>query len=165
MMGRRAEELADRFSQLSQEFISIIEGCTPDQIRTRCQGEQCTVAALASHVAAIQALAAEWIQIAASGQPLPHITMETVNQANAEQFERDADREKGAILRDLRENGARAARLVRGLSDEEMDRTSYFVLFGREVTTEDLIRRILIADVEGHLPSVERATERQVASA
>jgi hypothetical protein len=162
-MDSRAEELADRFSRSSRQFISIIEDCTPDQLRARCEGEQCTVAALASHVGAIHQLAADWIQIAASGQPLPHITMEDVDRANAEQFERDADREKTAVLEDLRRNSARAARLVRGLSDEELDRTSYFGLFGREVTTEELVRRILIGDVEGHLSSIERATGKRAA--
>jgi hypothetical protein len=164
-MSKRVQELADRFSQLSQEFISIIEGCTDDQLRARCEGEQCTVAALASHVAAVHELAADWIQASASGQPLPPITMGMIDQANAEQFERDVGREKAAVLADLRRNGARTTRLVRGLSDEELDRKTYFRLFDREVSTEELVRRILITDVEGHLPSIRRATGRQVASA
>jgi hypothetical protein len=157
-MGDRADMLADRFSQLSQEFIELIESFTPAQMQARCDAEQCTVAALGSHVAGIYRLTAGWIQTAASGQPLPPVTMEMVDQANAIQFARDADRPKGEVLEELRRDSAHASRLVRGLTDDELDRTSFLTLFGREVTTEDLVRDILIADVDTHLRSIRQLT-------
>jgi hypothetical protein len=156
-MSDRATGLANQFSRLSREFISTFEGLNAEQLQAQCEGEQCTVTALGSHVAGVHRLAAEWIQKSASAQPLPEVTMAMVNQANAEQFERDAGRDKDEVLEELRHNSAQASRLVRGLTDEELDRSLHFTLFEREVTTEDLVRNILIADVQGHLQSVKQA--------
>jgi hypothetical protein len=80
-----------------------------------------------------------------------------VDRENARQMERDADRSPDEVLAALRTEGAEAIRLVRNLSDAELDRSTHFALLGSEVTTEDLIRRILIGDVEGHLASIRRA--------
>jgi hypothetical protein len=157
-MVDRAEMLADRFSLLSQEFIALIESFTPAQMQARCDAEQCTVAALGSHVAGVHRLSAEWIHDAASGKVLPPVTMDMVDQANADQFARDAARPKGEVLEELRRNSAHASRLVRGLTDDELDRTSFLTLSGREVTTEELVRDILIADVDAHLRSIRRLT-------
>jgi hypothetical protein len=160
-MSERAAGLADQFSELSREFIFTFEGFSTEQLQARCEGEKCTVAALGSHVAGVHRLGAGWIQKSAAAQPLPEVTMEMVNQANAEQFERDADRDKDEVLEELRHNSAQASRLVRGLTDEELDRSLHFTLFDREVTTEDLICDILIADVQGHLQSIKQvASER-----
>jgi hypothetical protein len=157
----RSGELANRFNILSQEFIKAIEGCTPTQMRATCAGEQCTVAALGAHVAIVHQLATDWVQRAASSLPLPPVTMADIDEANGRQFKRDAGRPKHEVLEALRTNGAQASRLVRGLSEHELDQATYSALFQREVTTEYLIRNVLIADVEMHLASVKSAVDEQ----
>lgn len=154
-MSDRARTLADQFGEQSRAFIATIESLPPGQLQTHCPGEQCTVAALGAHVAGIHRLAGGWIQTAALSQPLPSITMATIDQENMTQFAKDANRPKDEVLEELRRDGAQAARLVRGLSDEEMDKRQYFTLFGREVTTEDLVRNVLIADVQAHLATLQ----------
>jgi hypothetical protein len=160
----RAGALANRFSLLSQEFIKVIEGCTPAQMRAACAGERCTVAALGAHVAGVHQLATDWIQRAASSLPLPPVTMADIDEANERQFKLDAGRPKHEVLEVLRANGAQASRLVRGLSEQELDQTTYSALFGTEVTTEYLIRNVLIADVEIHLASIKSAVREQNSS-
>jgi hypothetical protein len=156
-----ANNLVNRFSVLSQEFIAVIEGCTPTQMHAYCPDEQCTVAALGAHVAAVHQLATDWIQRAASSLPLPPVTMADIDEANGSQFKRDADRPKHEVLEALRTNGAQASRLIRGLSEHELDQTTYSALFGTEVSTEYLIRNVLIADVEMHLASIKSAVKEQ----
>jgi hypothetical protein len=156
-VSARAAALADEFAQRSQEVIETIASYSQEQLRARCAGENCTVATLGCHVAAVHALASDWIRTAASGKPLPAVTMDMVDRENARQMERDADRSPDEVLAALRTEGAEAIRLVRNLSDAELDRSTHFALLGSEVTTEDLIRRILIGDVEGHLASIRRA--------
>jgi hypothetical protein len=151
-------DLADEFEQASRNLIHVVENLTPEQLRARCEGEQCTVAALASHVAGVHPLAARWVQSAAAGEPLPELTMDMVHEANAKQTAADANRDKGEILAALRQNGAEAAGVVRGLSDAELDRSTYFKLFDREMTTEELIRGVLIGDIVGHSRSIRQAT-------
>jgi hypothetical protein len=154
----RAAELATQFDQASREFIATVEGLDPDQLHARCPEEQCTVAALGAHVAKVHTLAADWIQTLASDQPLPAVTMDMVHQANAAQFAEDAAASQADVLEALRSNGARASRLVRGLSDAELDQRQYFSLFGGEVTTEGLVRHVLLGDIESHLASLNQVT-------
>jgi hypothetical protein len=157
-MSQRASDLANQFEQSSRELVSIIEQMPPSLMQARCSGEQCTVAALASHVAGVHPLAVNWIQTAAAGEPLPEITMDKVDEANAKQTAADEKRDKGEILAALRRNGAEAAQVVRGLSDADLDRSTYFRLFDREMTTEDLVRDVLIADINGHMASIKQAS-------
>jgi hypothetical protein len=154
-MSQRAQALADQFGAASQAFITTFEALGPDQLAAHCAGEQCSVAALGAHVAGVHRMASAWIQTAALGQPLPTLTMAEIDEANAVQFARDAVRPAGATLAELRQHSAQAARLVRGLSDAELDRGQPFSLFGGEVTAEDLVRNVLIADVQGHLGSLK----------
>lgn len=158
-MSTRAEGLAKQFEGLSQDLVSTLESYTPDQMQASCAGEQCTVAALASHVAIVHTLGAEWIRSAASGEPMPSVTMDSVHSMNAEQFTRDAGCPKDEILTSLRQNGAEAAEVVRSLTDEQLDRSSYFELFGREVTTETIVQGVLIGDIQGHSASINAANE------
>src|SRR5690349_13977451 len=97
-MSDRAQELASRFDQFSREFITTIEELEPHQLQARCAGEQCTLAALATHVAKVHSLAGDWIQMLASDQPLPDVTMDMIDRANAVQFAEDAARPKPEIL-------------------------------------------------------------------
>ena len=164
-MSDRAQELATRFDQVSREFITTIEGLEPDQLQARCAGEQCTVAALGAHVAKVHSLVGDWIQTLASDQPLPAVTMDMIDRANATQFAEDAAVPKAELLEMLRQNGAQASRLVRGLSDAELDRRQHFSLFGGEVTTEGLVKNVLLGDIEGHLASVRQLTAGTSATA
>lgn len=161
-MSARADAYAKQFEDLSRNLIATLEGYTPDQMQARCAGEQCTVAALASHIAIVHPLAVDWIESAASGGPMPRITMDAVHIMNAEQFARDAGRPKDEILTSLRQNGAEALEVVRNLTDEQLDRSSYFELFGCEVTTEKLVQGVLIGDIQGHSASIKAANEVKV---
>jgi hypothetical protein len=153
-MSDRANALATQFEQLSRTFITTFEGLEPHQLQEHCAGEQCTVAALGAHVAKVHSIAADWIQMLASDQPLPDVTMAMIDQANATQFAEDATCPQADVLEALQRNGAQAARLVRGLSDDELDRRQYFSLFGSEVTTEGLVRDVLLGDIESHLATL-----------
>ena len=156
-VSQRAQNLANQFELYSNELISVIEQATPQQLQARCAGEQCTVAALGSHVAGVHPLALGWVKTIAAGEKLPALTMDMVDKINAEQTARDANRDKDEILADLRRNGAEATRAVRGLRDDELDRSTHFTLFNREMTTEDMIRMVLIGDIKGHLASIRQA--------
>jgi hypothetical protein len=164
-MSRRSENLASVFNASSREFIALFERISDTELQGYCPAEQCTAAALGSHVAGVHQMAANWIQMSASGQSLPHITMAEVDRANVARFALDAQRGKTLILEDLRRNSTVAARLVERLTDRKLDRTSYFSLFGGSVSTEDLVRNVLIADVQQHLPSIRNLSAADLLTA
>ena len=163
-MGNQTEAYAQQFEELSRQFVAEIEGYSPAQMQARCAGEQCTVAALASHIAGVHTLVAGWIESAAAGQPLPPVTMDQVNSINADQFARDADRPKEEILADLRANGELAAGVIRSVDDAQLDQSYYFALVDRDVTLEWLVRDILIGDIAGHSASIRAACGESAAA-
>ena len=164
-MGARASALADRFEQANREVVTTIEGCSDEQLRAYCPGEQCTVVALTCHVGEVHESVAGWVRTLAMGQPLPEITMEMVDRHNAARAAENANRSKAEALDVLRRNGAEAARLARGLSDEELDRSAPFALFGgTPITTEAMVERILIGDPLAHLPSIKAAIGQATSS-
>jgi hypothetical protein len=84
--------------------------------------------------------------------------MDMVDQINAKQFARDADRTKTEALERLRRNGGDAVAVLRSLGDADLDRTTPFALFGGPtISVREVIELVLIADPEGHLSSIRAA--------
>jgi len=157
-MGTQAEELARRFEAAHRAVVEAVERLDEAQLGTSCEAEQCTAVALGCHVAEAHAVIAEWVRAAAAGEALPEITMADVDRSNAERAAANAGCSKAEALERLRANGAAAAAVVRGLRDEDLERTAPFALFGgSEISVRTLIERVLIGDPEQHLPSLQAA--------
>lgn len=156
-MTNRAETYARQFDDHSRRLIAEVEGFSPEQLQARCAGEQCTVAALASHIADVHILVGGWIEQALAGEPLPEVTMDDIHAVNGEQFARDANRPKSEILASLRDKGAYASKLLHSIDDSQLDQTQYFKLADGPVTTEWLVDDILIGDIAGHSASIRAA--------
>ena len=157
-MGAQVEELARRFEEANQATITAVEALDDAALRSQCEAEQCTAAALAAHVGESHPFIADWIRGAVAGEPLPPITMADIDRLNAERFVANAACSKETALAQLQTNGATAAATLRTLRDEDLERTVPFTLFGgSEVSVRTLIERILIGNVETHLPSLRAA--------
>jgi hypothetical protein len=157
-MGTQAEELASRFEAAHRAVVEAVERLDEGTLGTACLAEQCTAVALACHVAEAHAVIAEWVRALAAGEVLPEITMADVDRINAERAAANAECSKAEALARLRTNGAAAATMVRGLRDEDLERTAPFALFGgTDVSVRTLIERVLIGDPEQHLPSLQAA--------
>ena len=156
-MTERTEAYARQFEEESQRLISEVESFSPEQMQAHCTGEQCTVAALATHIANVHKLGVDWIETAAAGGSLPEVTMDDVHAMNADQFARDSNRSKDEILADLRTNGAEATKAIRALDDAQLDQSSYFKLVDADVTIDWLVQDILIGDIASHSASIRAA--------
>lgn len=162
-MHARAHDLADRFDEARGAVVDTIASYSEEQLRTFCEPEQCTVAALACHVGLAHALVAGWVEAIVAGQPLPELTMAMVDAANAKTARQYANASREEALALLRRNGDAASALVRGLSDEQLDHEASFSLFGgTPVTPAMLIDLVLIGDPRQHLPSIRSAAEALV---
>lgn len=148
-MGERAEALARRFEQLNNDLIAKVEGCSDAQWAAKCADTGWSVAVQAHHIAGGEASLAHMVEGIASGQPVSPLNMDAINEMNARHAEEYANvsREETANL--LRENGAMAARTIRGMSDEQLDRATEFV-GGRSATVERLIQFLNIGELERH---------------
>jgi len=158
-MGQRTSALADQFEQAITEFASTIEAI-PDDRWTAAHGpEGWTIAATAQHVSGQFPLEMEYITAIAEGRPLPAYSWDDINGKNDSRAAKNGAASKADVLRELREGAASAAAYVRGLSDDQLDRTGELALAGgATVNTQALIEGgVLIDHVKGHLASIRAA--------
>jgi hypothetical protein len=155
-MAERAEALTKKFEQANGEFTRAVEQCSDASWRSQCQAEGWPVAVAAHHVAGGTAAISGLAQMVAAGQPLPPLTMEQVDQGNADHATQYANCTKQESLDLLRRNGESAAGMIRGLSDEQLDRTG--TLFGGPMSAQQIIEDVLIGHLTGHLASIRAAT-------
>jgi len=158
-MGERAAALADQFEQTLGELIATVEGCSEEQWRAMCGAEGWTVAATTQHVGAQFPLERQYISAAAEGRPLPDLTWDDINGTNERRAGEQASCSKDEVLASLRDGGREMAAYVRGLSDEQLDRTGALPLAGgAQVSTQQLIEGgVLIDHARGHLASIRAA--------
>jgi uncharacterized damage-inducible protein DinB len=154
-MGERAQTLANRFDEVNREIISTVDKCSDVKWRAKCAGETWSVGVVAHHVAESHAGIARIIQTLASGQPLPNVTTEMIDQRNAQHAQQHASCTKQETLDLLRKNGDSAAATVRGLSDEQL-KLSGTLRMG-PMTAEQVVENILIGHAKGHLASIRAA--------
>ena len=158
-MSERSAALAAQFEQAVAEFAETIEKL-PDEMWTAARGEEgWTVAATAQHVSGQFPLEMEYITAAAEGREMPAYTWDDINGMNGRRADMNTDVSKADVLKELREGTASTAVYIRGLSDEQLDRTASLPLAGgASVSAQQLIEGgVLIDHVRGHLASIRVA--------
>ena len=155
-MANRGAALADQFEKALGELTQTVESMPDDKWQATC-GEGWTVAATAQHVAAQFPLEKTYISAAAEGTPPPQHSWDDINGTNESRAKDVSAISKADVLTQLREGGKTMASYVRGLSDEQLDRTAPLAFAnGAEVSAEQLIQGgVLIDHVNGHLKSIQ----------
>jgi uncharacterized damage-inducible protein DinB len=155
-MSDRASALADDFEQANTELARLIEGLSDAQWATRTDAEQWPVAVAARHIAAAHAFISRRARAIAASQPLPPMPPGGIDAENARDAERYANVTRAEVLDVLRSNGADAAALVRGLTDEQLDRT-FTRPTGETMTLAALIQNALIGHMVAHGANIRAA--------
>lgn len=155
-MSTKAAALAAQFEQASKDFASKIQGLSEHHWRANTPEEGWSVAATAHHAAGSSGPIAMMVQAAATGSPMPPITMEGLNQMNADHAKQHAAASREETLALLQDTTAPAASMVRGLSDEQLSAKA-MMPFGMEMTAEQIIENVLIGHITGHAASISAA--------
>lgn len=158
-MGKRSEDLAAQFEKAVDELAKTIESY-PDGDWQKKQGpEGWSVASTAQHVSGQFPLEMEYITAAAEGKPMPGYSWDDINGRNDSRADKNKGVTKADVIRELRDGANSTAAYVRGLSDEQLDRTGSLPLAGgADVSAEQLILGgVLIDHVNGHLQSIRSA--------
>jgi hypothetical protein len=153
-MRQRSDALARRFEQTNSEFAKAVEASSDAQWRAVCPDEGWTYGVTAHHVAMGTAGISGLVGALVAGAS-PALTPDLVDAGNAQHATEHANCTREETAKLLRENGAAAAQMVRGLSDEQLDKQGQFV--GNEMTAQQAIENILIGHVAGHLASLKAA--------
>lgn len=153
-MAQRSEELAKQFEQTNEEFTKAVESSSDAQWHAICKSEGWPFGVTAHHVATGTAGISRLIGALAAGAA-PALTQAMVDGGNAAHATEHANCTKAETTKLLRENGAAAAKMVRGLSDDQLETKGVFV--GNEMTAGQAIENVLIGHVSGHLASLKVA--------
>ena len=153
-MSEQAEALAAQFEVTNREFMEAVEHFTDEQWGTMVPGEDWSAGVVAHHIAASHEIIGGWVRALASGQEL-RPTLEEVTEINAEHARQHGDCTREETVALSQRGGEDAARLVRGLSDAQLDRGGSFN--GRPMTTRQLIERVLIGHPQRHLANIRSA--------
>jgi hypothetical protein len=158
-MGARAEALAERFEAINREFIATVEAASPEDWGRTCQAEDWSVGVTAHHIGVSSGAVAGFVQAIATGQEVPPITKEMIDEGNAQHAVEYATCTKEETLELLRRGGEQAASILRGLSDEQLDRTAVLAAMGgAEVSAQQMTEMVLIGHAENHLQSIRSAS-------
>ena len=157
-MSERSEALAQQFEQVTGALAGLIEGRSDQQWQARCAGETWSVGVTAHHVAGSHIAAAHFVEMLANGKPLPPLSGEMIDQLNAQHAREHANCTRAETLALLRANSATTASMLRGLSDEQLDRSAPLALLGgASVTAEQFGNGLLVQSVQEHVDSIRAA--------
>jgi len=154
-MNPRAEELATRFEQVNQDLMAMISGGS--DLSVTCPAEGWTAAAVGAHAGGAHLGILEgFIKPIIAGQDLSSAAGPS-DEGNAKQAAENAALPRDQVLALLRDHGATAAAYLRGLNDEDLDRTTTLALFGPEpVTAQQVIEWVLIGHPRDHANSLRQ---------
>ena len=160
-MSRRANELANRIEDGAQLLMAFAEGLSQAEWETVCPNEARSVGVLVHHVASAYPVEVQLIQGLAAGKVIAGVTWEMVDQGNADHAEVQAGCSKAETLALLQQNSAAAAKAVRGLSDEALDKVSPISLnWDAPLTTQYFIEEHPISHPYAHLSSIRAALNK-----
>ncbi len=155
MANQRASALVQQFETVNNEVIALVEGTSAADWQKTCAGEQWSVGVTARHLASGYRPIAGLIAAVATGQTLPPITQEMLDQGNAQHAKEHANCTKAEVLDLLRNEAVAASQIVSGLSDGQLDNTVTGEVFGGTVSAQQIAEYILIAHTGQHLASLK----------
>jgi hypothetical protein len=165
-MEKQVQILADRFEQANRELIAVIECCSEAQWRAHCADEGWAVGVAAHHLAEDHVMLAGLAQAVATGQPVPALTWEMINEFNAQHAQQHADCTREETVELLRRNGVEAASIVRGLSDAQLERSAVLPWEGGPPwSARRVIEEKLIGHFDEHLASIRAAVGQDMIAA
>lgn len=162
MMTTRAEFLAQRVESAHQQLMVFIENCSQDEWRTFIPVEGRSVGTLIHHVVSVLPIEIDLAKTLASGETISDVTIEAVNQMNAQHAQEHPNPTKEETLGLLKANSAQAVAAIREFSEEGLDQAAPNSLhWGAPLTTQYWIEEHPISHGYHHLTSIREVIGSQ----
>lgn len=156
-MATTGESLAEKFEKTNNEILSKVESLSDAQWG-RTSSEGWLVGVTVHHIAESYTGLAGLVQTIATGGQVPQLTMEMINQGNAEHAIRAAGATKAETVQKLREAGAATSTMLRGLTDEQCAKTGMMPIAGfGEMSAAQAAEALLVGHGAGHFEGVKSA--------
>ncbi len=124
-MAERSDALASDFAKANGKALAFACSCTDEQWARTVPGEGWTVGVVLHHIAEGHAHGVRWVGEMASGRGVTD-TAEEIDRDNAAHAARAGAVGQGQTVALLQTNGSRLEETLRGLSDEDLERSAPF---------------------------------------
>ena len=154
-MGAKAEGLAKQFEAKAKEAGEVIGKISDADWKKVTTAEKWPVGVVAHHVAQSHEGIAGILKTVASGQPMPHFTMQMLDEMNAKHAKEHAGCTKAETLALHTRNAAAAAAVVRGLADAALGKSGTVLAGMPPMSVEQIVTGILINHIDDHFGSIK----------
>lgn len=155
-MGSRSAALAQQFEAKAEEAMATLDRLTEADWQKVTAAEKWPVGVTAHHLAGAYEPISEMIVAVVTGQAHGAFTMAMLDEMNAQHARDFADCTKAETTDLLRKGAATAAAVVRGLSDDQLDRSGTVLVDAPPMTAEQLIVNGLILHTDEHFGSIRK---------
>jgi hypothetical protein len=155
-MGAKGETLAKQFEAKAQEAAAAIEKLSDADWKKVTEAEKWTVGVTAHHVAGAHEQIAGIVKTIASGQAMPHFTMDMLDAPNAKHAQEFANVTKADTLALHTKGVAAAAAVVRGLSDDQLAKSGTVLAGAPPMSAEQIVTGVLINHIDDHFGSIRK---------
>jgi hypothetical protein len=159
--SERGAALADDFDEANDDVLAFARSCTEEQWTVNVPGEGWTVGVVLHHVAEGHAHGLRWLDDMAHGDGVDE-TAGAIDRANAAHAVRVEDVGPTETIALLHANGERLAAALRGLSDEELDRTAPFGPAGGRAMPVEALAAVAARHTREHLAHARAALNGDV---
>jgi hypothetical protein len=156
-MGAKGEALARQFEAKAREAGAYIEKLGDADLKKVTEAERWTVAATAHHLFGAYERVPDIAKGLAAGQSPANFTTKVLDQMNAQHATDFAACSKADVLALHRSGSAKAASVLRGLSDDELGKSGVIFQDAPAFTVEQLVTRALISHTDEHMGSIRKA--------
>jgi hypothetical protein len=156
-MGSRSEALAKQFEAKVQEAVAVFEQLSAADWNKVTEAEHWTVGVTAHHVASALEPVAGMVTAIVSGQSPGHFTRAMLDEMNARHAQEHAHCTRVETIALVKKGAAAAARVVRGLSDDQLAKSGTVFTDVPPMTAEQLVTGGLITHIDTHIGSIRKA--------
>ncbi|HET9199667.1 MAG TPA: hypothetical protein VFO84_01650, partial [Dehalococcoidia bacterium] len=93
-------------------------------------------------------------QAVGAGGQAPPLSMEMIDQGNAQHASQNPNPSRDEVLTLLKEDGHKAAGIIRSMSDDQLSKTLKMPVSDDPITTAQMIEMIGIGHPAGHMESI-----------
>ncbi len=155
-MGAKAEAFVKQYEAKVQEATAVLEKLSEADWKKTTAAEKWTVGVTAHHVAGAHEPIANIVKTIADGQAMPHFTMAMLDEMNAKHAVEHARCTKAETIALHKQGAAKAAAMVRTLSDEQLAKRGTVFTGEPPMSAEEMITRALLGHIDDHYGSIRK---------
>jgi hypothetical protein len=160
-MGNRIEALAATLEEGAETLATLASSMAPAEWEARLPHDGRKVGVVVHHVASMYPLEIELAQKLAAGGSLTTVTWDAVHEINASHARENDGVTREAAIALLRKNAAAAARAIRAMSEEELDKVAPNSLYdGAALTCQFMLEDHAVRHSFHHTAGIRAAIGR-----